>query len=170
MSKARQWFSGKTVMKRWSVDPVELVELLMQGLPAYERQNGDIVRVEPDVDYRSEVGSSLLLFKPSDVEDFEKEHEWLGANSADVNDVHLSAKEKRELGRLQREKAKWDKSIEAAVHVGLFCAGQDDQVTRAQLVDEIYKIDPTLPKTTIDKIWKAIPEQYRKGAGAPKKK
>lgn len=169
MPKAKQWLSGKRVMNRWGIDPVELLEFLMQGLPAYERQNGDIVRVEPNTNYYEDVSSSLLLFKPSDVEEFEKENEWLVSKGTDTTDASLSAKEQRELGRLQREKAKWDKSLEAAVHIGTFYAQLDHQITRKELADEIYKIDPNLPNTTIDKIWKSIPEQHRKGAGAPKK-
>jgi hypothetical protein len=85
----------------------------------------------------------------------------------------LSANDARELGRLKNEKRKWDDSISAAVKIGISCQKlqlEGHEITRANLTDEIFKLGyKKLPDTTIDKIWKAIPESYRKKAGRPSK-
>lgn len=173
MPKAQQWMSGTGVMKRWGIDWVELVELLRQGLPAYDRQEGGFLE-KVDADRLDDYDPHFMLFKPADVEAFEHENEWLLVSAAQQVEQSLASnltdKEKRRLGQLLREKVKWDKSLEAAVHIGLFCAQLNHHITRAELEDEIYKIDPDLPNTTVDRIWRAIPEQHRKAAGRPKKK
>jgi hypothetical protein len=69
---------------------------------------------------------------------------------------------------LRIEKKKWDASIVAAVHIGIFCEKLDHPITRSELENEIFKISD-LPYTTIEKIWRTIPDKYRKSAGRPKK-
>ncbi len=172
MSKAEQVMSGGSLMKRWNIDVFELFECIAQGLPAYRREYNELKDFDtgPGGDYVVELTVPTLLFHPSDVQHFEKENEWLLERAAGREDMALSAEEKRELGRLRREKAKWDKSIEAAVQIGRLCANIDHEITRAELADRIYEIDDRIPNTTIDKIWKSIPEEHRKAAGAPKKK
>ena len=85
----------------------------------------------------------------------------------------LSANDARELGRLRTEKHKWDDSISAAVQIGILCrelSEESQQITRAMLEDKIHIFGyKDLPKTTIEKIWKAIPDQHRKKAGRPSK-
>jgi len=84
--------------------------------------------------------------------------------------AHLSSIDAKELGRLRREKEKWDKSIEAAVTAALFCFDQGERITRKQLWSVLSeKGFRDIPDTTFDKIWKAIPSKYRNLGGRPKK-
>lgn len=142
--------------------------------PACVRSTGGGFLEKVDADRLDDYDPHFMLFKPADVEAFEHENEWLLVSAAQQVEQSLASnltdKEKRRLGQLLREKVKWDKSLEAAVHIGLFCAQLNHHITRAELEDEIYKIDPDLPNTTVDRIWRAIPEQHRKAAGRPKKK
>lgn len=82
----------------------------------------------------------------------------------------LTNEEKRTLGQLEREKEKWDISIEAAVTIGIYVASANGRVMRKEIQDEVYKVDGDIPKTTIERIWKAIPVKYRKQGGRPKNK
>ena len=85
----------------------------------------------------------------------------------------LSANEARELGRLRREKSNWNDSIEAAVQIGIYCnqlSVGDKKITRDNLSNKLFELGfKDLPDTTIEKIWKAIPEKHRKKAGRPSK-
>ena len=36
------------------------------------------------------------------------------------------------------------------------------------LYNKIMKIDPKIPNTTMDKIWKALPSKYKSGPGRPR--
>jgi len=81
----------------------------------------------------------------------------------------LTGKEKRALGQLRREKEKWDSSINAAVQIGIYCKEQDRIFLRDEIKDKVYDIDKKLPHTTFEKIWKALPAQYRHQGGKPKK-
>jgi hypothetical protein len=155
-------------MEKWGKDTTELLSIVYQGLPSYEAIEGEFCRMDADdlkdtAPYRM----SEALFKPSDVEAFEHENEWLFNDSSKSS---LSPEEARELGRLRREKDKWDSSVEAAVTMALFCRDLGHPITKAQLQDEIYKIDSDLPMSTIEMIWKALPEDLKQGAGRPRKK
>nr|BDD46989.1 hypothetical protein 7 [Desulfobacteraceae bacterium] len=106
-----------------------------------------------------------LFFKLDDVMRFEE--------NGRKNNGLSAKKDAQELGRLKREKSGWDDSIKAAVKIGIFCnqlSTKNIEITKNKLTDEIYKLGyKDLPKTTIEKIWKAIPEKYRKKAGRPAK-
>lgn len=80
----------------------------------------------------------------------------------------MDAKEKREFGQLKREKEKWDASIQAALLVGMFVQEKNQVLKRKDVKDQLYKIDSTLPDTAFEKIWKAIPSQYRHKGGRTK--
>ena len=110
-----------------------------------------------------------LLFKRTDIEDFEKTNEMPAKDESDANNIKLTAKDARELGRLKNEQEKWYRSLEAAVHVGLFCANMGRPVGRKEVNDLVNNIDRAIPFTTIDKMWKALPDKYKKGAGRPRK-
>jgi len=110
-----------------------------------------------------------LFFNPTDIEAFEKGHESLMQRVSGAKEV--TAEEARELGQLRLEKNKWDSSIIAAFHIGMYCAHlEQHRITRNELANEVYKIDDKIPDTTIDKIWKAIPKDLRKDAGRPRKR
>jgi hypothetical protein len=52
---------------------------------------------------------------------------------------------------------------------GVYFANLGHQIIRGDLQDFINKTDKKIPNTTIDKIWKALPDKYKKGAGRPRK-
>jgi hypothetical protein len=133
-------------------------------------EKGKILKMEPEEihDFDSSHMTDLLFMR-ADIEDFEKANDWPIKDESDANNIKLTAKDARELGRLENEQEKWDRSIEAAVQVGIFCANMGRTVVKREVVDEVIKIDRDIPDTTIDKMWKALPDKYRKGAGRPRK-
>lgn len=170
MSEDYPSWSGERVLKRWQASPTELASYIYRGLPAYYMKEGKLRQVDPkelnrfDMDHMTD-----LLFIPSEIESFEKKDEQLRQRMTGEANAALKGEEAQELGRLRNEKDKWDASIVAALHIGLYCAQLDHSITRAELADEVYKVDPKIPDTTIEKIWKAIPIDLRKAAGRPKK-
>jgi len=86
-------------------------------------------------------------------------------DESDAKNIELTAEDTRELGRLRRQKGKWDSSIIAALHIGMYCAGLEHPIIRAEFTDEVYKINDKIPDTTIDIILRAIPKDLRKDAG-----
>jgi hypothetical protein len=167
MAKDKPIWSGKRIMDRWNSSPTELASLICDGLRAFRIEKGERIGVKPEeIQHYDDQHMTDLLFRPVDVEEFEKR---FGLMKVLVDQgVALSAEDARELGQLREEKKKWDASIDVAVQTGIHCAKRDDVITRDQLTDFIVKIG-VLPDTTIDKIWKALPEKYRKASGRPKK-
>ena len=195
------WINGKRLMERWDINLDELYQaIFFLHLPVYnsnyERQegvefkeydvNGDIGRIYGNNLYELNQltlapqwpyiwGESVdevlrsLHFYMKDVNEFEKKHSKIIQIEKDT----LTPKEAQELGRLRREKSKWDDSIEAALQIGLFCnelSKQDEKITRDMLSQKLFDLKfKDLPNTTIEKIWKAIPEKFRKKAGRPTK-
>jgi len=163
-------WSGERVLKRWNASPTELAAHIYRGLPAYHLKEGQFYQVHPkELNHFDMEHMTDLLFIPSEIEAFEKENEELIQRMQNEANGGLKGKEAQELGRLRIEKEKWDASIVAALNIGLYCANLGHPITRAELADEVYKIDPKIPDTVIDKIWKAIPADKRKDAGRPKK-
>ena len=174
---------AKRLMKRWNIDGVDLSLMIEDGLPAYETGGGiriskgsvtdGLTRIDPrprgisiplGLETRIKNKPTSIIFIKSDIEKFESKH-------PEISQTTLGANDARELGRLKREKIKWDDSIAAAVNIGFFCSKLDHPIKRDELKDKIYfngYKDP--PDTTIEKIWKAIPETLKKKAGRPSKK
>jgi len=165
-----KFWSGQRILERWNVPPTELASFIYQGLPAYKMEKGKILKMEPEEihDFDSSHMTDLLFMR-ADIEDFEKANKLPTKDESDANNIELTAEEARELGRLRNEKNKWDSSIIAALHIGMYCSGLDHPITHDELTDVVYKIDDKIPDTTIDKMWKALPDKYRKGAGRPRK-
>ena len=168
MKKLTRWVSGKQLEKKWNIDAVQIATLIEQGLPAY--LNHEPYGIDEAGDY-IEIAAWIndILFKPSDIEFFESENQWL-FNDSSENDMKLSGKDARLLGQLKREKDNWDKSLAVAVQIGIFCAQEDREAKRDEIHDLAYKLDSNISKATVEKIWKAIPAKFRKSAGAPQKK
>jgi hypothetical protein len=164
-----KFWSGQRILERWNVPPTELASFIYQGLPAYKMGKGEFYQIKPeevtqfDMDYMTD-----LLFKRTDIEDFEKANELPTKDESDENNRELSAKDARDLGRLRNEQEKWHSSIAVAVEVGLFCANIGRPVVRKEVSDFVNDIDSAIPFTTIDKMWKALPDKYKKGAGRPR--
>ena len=81
----------------------------------------------------------------------------------------LNSEEARELGRLRTQKQKWDESIRAAVFATRFVTKQSTPITRDQLWTELNRGNfGNIPNTSFEKIWKAIPKEFRNLGGRPK--
>ena len=190
------WINGKRLMERWHVNLDELYQaIFFLHLPVYNSNYKEIVGVNPKYteDPREDPlyhlyeltihptwpyigGESVdkilcsLFFRIEDVKEFENKY---GAFAQTANNDFIN-KDARELGRLRREKFKWDDSIKASVHIGIFCNESLEKgvkITKRKLEDKIFKLGfKDLPNTTIEKIWKALPEKYKKKAGRPSKK
>ena len=164
MAKAKKYISSSQLMKRWSVDEIMLASLLRQGLLAYD-QHLHPFEIEPE--YNLPNWAEDLLFIYEEVIQYETENDWL---TGEGDEMELSGKDARLLGQLKREKENWDNSLAVAVQIGIFCAQEDREVKRDEIFDSAYKLDKNITKATIEKIWKAIPVEFKKRAGAPKKK
>jgi hypothetical protein len=85
--------------------------------------------------------------------------------------VKSTAGSAAELGSLRTEKEKWDASIVAATEIGLlfYEGGLTKPTTRDAFMEEFRDKVGGLPDTTIEKIYKALPPEYRHKGGKPKK-
>lgn len=170
MGKGALFWSGQRVMERWGIYTTELAAHIYRGLRALRMEGGQFHEVPPDeVNHFDADHMTDFIFDPEEITRFEKENGLTPIHGSESEGSRLSAKDAQELGRLREEKLKWDSSIVAAAHVGIFCATIGRPVVRREVDDEIYKVDPQIPKTTMDKLWKALPNKYKKGAGRPKK-
>lgn len=177
-----QLFDFNQLKLRLFCSDLELIEFIFSiDLPIYEKQ-GVILRelnkeglfedIIDDWEGNEEIYKDWF-FKGSDIVKIEKDIGLLETNGStcieDRNEAKLSTKESRELGQLRREKEKWDLSIEASIYACLFCSNQEIPVTRKQLWDELEKGGfGSIPDSTFEKIWKAIPSQFRNRGGRPK--
>jgi hypothetical protein len=158
--------SAKRLMMRWGCSQPELLSLIFHGLPAFRFYKGEylVVRAE-EIEDHDPAKFAKLVFRPKDVTTLESDPEFIDVMHGDIP---IAGEDARELGRLRAEKKKWEASILAAVQAGIHCSEMDGVITRDQLTDFILKIQ-NLPYTTIDKIWNALPDKYKKKAGRPKK-
>ena len=90
----------------------------------------------------------------------------------DLKKMRLSKSEDQELGRLRKEKLKWDLSLEAAVKSAIYFSREaETPVKHKDLEDFIYKkVHKSVPTTSIERIWKSFPDELKKNAGRPQKK
>ncbi len=164
--------SHKEVLQRWDKDINILKRFIMsRDLPAHDPSGVRFDPLSPEAQHL-DINPKDYIYLKSEVEELEIRKPWLSKDtieSDDDNQQSLNAKERREFGQLKREKEKWDASIKAAVEIGIFCQEQNKKMTRKEIWDKVYKADPNIHNTTIEKIWKAIPKQYRTTGGRPKK-
>jgi hypothetical protein len=186
-----KWLTGREVMDIYGVRQFELMELVSTDrLTAFDYRNrapylneeqiAEIQRVGSlsdfpsyhEVDDHSEIYDGLpnCLFLKDRVESLANE---LGLPRKQVNIEcescdPLSGRERQELGRLRREKEKWDDSIRAAVVATQYCVLRGFSVTRRETWEELgrHKL-AKIPDTVFEKIWKAIPQEYRHAGGRP---
>jgi hypothetical protein len=168
MAKDKPIWSGKRIMERWDSSPTELGSFIYQGLRAFRMEGGAFHQIRPEELNKFDSDSMTdLLFTPNDVQTFENESEL--AETLKERVAALAEAEAHELTDLKKQKAKWNSSILAAVKAGIFCAESGGEIIRKDLEALIYKIDKDIPNQTINEIWEALPDKYRKGSGRPKK-
>jgi hypothetical protein len=168
MAKDKPIWSGKRIMERWDSSPTELGSFIYQGLRAYRMEGGAFHLVKPEELNKFDSDRMTdLMFTPNDVETFENESELAKILKERV--AALAEVEAHELTELRKQKAKWDSSIAAAVLAGVHFANLGRQIIRDELQDFINGMDSNIPNTTINEIWKALPDKYKKGPGRPKK-
>ncbi|MBC2713538.1 MAG: hypothetical protein HGJ94_21830 [Desulfosarcina sp.] len=162
-----KWVAFDRLLERWKLTRSELNQIITGGsLPAYALyQNLDYVEeLSPipisiqDWKTKADIKPERLVFKTEDIERIEV-----------INNSDLNGKDRQELGRLRNEKQKWDDSIAAAVRIGIFCKEIAEPLKKDVLTDKISDMGYHLPDTTIIKIWRSVPEEFRKKAGAPRK-
>jgi len=164
MKKNDQWMYGEFVRNQWGFEERTFTTIVYDNkIPAYDIYNE---RLEADEAFH--IHPDGLKFRSEDIENFQLENEHLFKNKTDIREQIMDAKASQELGRLRREKEKWDSAIDVAVKIGLFCHEQNKKLKRKEVWDHVIHIDKNLPDTTIEKIWRAIPKQYRSQGGRPK--
>lgn len=175
--------SVKKLMERWDLELAEFRQVPIKGYismfrgvyPVFDPQEYPSDRIDEMVSKDEEIVDigaltyeSLMRcrFKLSDVYEMEEKYSELSNDPEKT----ISGKEKRELGRLRREKEKWDRSIAVAVKIGIYVNKSDRPIIRRELFDKVGNIDSSLPITTTEMIWDAIPANLRKGPGRPSNK
>jgi hypothetical protein len=119
-----------------------------------------------------EIYIGSVLFFVRHILAFEKQHGLALVGEPEGESIEsLSGEERRELGFLRQEKAKWKSAIKAAVHAGVFAARKGKDVKRKELEDEFYKLKFDVPSTTFELIHKALRDEglTKKGGRPPKK-
>jgi len=170
MSQVEKFWSGQRILERWGISPTELAAFIYQGLPAYRMAKGKFDQIKSEEVNQFDMDSMTdLVFLPTHIKDFEQANDLSIKDESDGNNVKLSAKDAREFGRLKAEQEKWYSSITAAVQVGIFCSTVGHSVVRREIEGCVFDIDQAIPFTTIDIMWRAIPDKYKKGAGRPRK-
>ena len=165
MKKNDQWMYGGIVRSLWGVDDRTLAAIVYDNkIPAYDIH---FERLDPEEALHTIIEDQK--FRSEDIEKFASENEHMLNFDKHYSKIVLNAKDKRELGQLRRQKEKWDASINVAVKIGVYCQEQNRILNRHEIWDQVIHIDKNLPETTIEKIWKAIPEQFRSKGGHPKK-
>ena len=114
---------------------------------------------------------SKVLFFVKHILAFEKQHDLVPVGELEEESIEsLSGEERRELGFLRQEKAKWKSAIKAAVHAGVFAVRKGKDVKRKELEDEFYKFKFGVPSTTFELIHKALRDEgLTKKGGRPSK-
>jgi hypothetical protein len=79
----------------------------------------------------------------------------------------LTAKEKRELGRLRREQENFDLAIKATVRAVQFCIKVDRRVKRDEFFDLLAMGEYAISKELFERILPLLPPEYRETSGAP---
>jgi hypothetical protein len=165
MGKNDQWMYGGIVRSLWGVDDRTLAAIVYDNkIPAYDIH---YERLDPEEALHTFIEDQK--FRSEDIEKFASENGHMLDIDNHYSKIVLNAKDKRELGQLRRQKEKWDASINVAVKIGVYCQEQNRILNRHEIWDQVIHIDKNLPETTIEKIWKAIPEQFRSKGGHPKK-
>jgi hypothetical protein len=177
-----EWLAGSEIMDQWGIREIELRELVRNGLRPFNSKTLKVFLTPEAIEEVEEQGSlsdvphhrindwgdipdlASCVFNKRDFQAISKEC-GLKRRKAETSDP-LEAAEKKELGTLRREKEKWNESIGAAVAAGVFCAKRDKPVTHNELERELINNRKyNLPTTTLDKIWKALPGEYRSRGG-----
>jgi hypothetical protein len=91
----------------------------------------------------------------------------LGRKSDGAATDAITAKEKRELGMLRREKENFDLAIKATVRAVQYCINEGRRLKRSELYDFMCCGDESISKETFERIMPLLPPEYRKAAGAP---
>ena len=143
----RRWIDFEHLMKRWDCGKLELSEIIYYDLTAYTFRDSSEVEHLSDGDKADLdnwgfcIGALLedetfvkilsrddikrlyqlnsfqeILFRLPDVAKFENENPEI----LNKKESPMDGKEKKELGQLRKMKKKWDDSIKAAVHIGIF--------------------------------------------------
>lgn len=163
MIDKEKWIYGELVRNRWGVNERTLeVIVYNEKLPVYDENNE---RIDDPIGNCPDTYKFML----KDIEQFELKNEHLLKSNASPGESKMDAKDKRKLGQLRREKEKWNSSIDVAVKIGIFCQQENRVFNRHEIEDEVFRIDKNLPHTTFERIWKAIPQQYKSKGGRPKK-
>lgn len=159
------------ILKRWDKDASILKNFIITGdLPAFHYAHGAWLNPEDNDFDLYNIHLEDIFFLKTDVEEVEHLNPWLNKNNtAPENLDPMNGQEKRELGQLRIEKKKWNDSIQAAVQIGMWVEAQKGKLKREEVKDKLYEIDRDIPNTTFEKIWKAIPAEYRHSGGRPKK-
>jgi hypothetical protein len=173
LGRNQHFLNAKELMNRWGISEPDLLNILSGGEIKFRDASEDLNSYSYDDRMLKLEYIPIMIFELTDVKRFERNNPKYKPPEEPTKKTDpepLPAKEKRELGQLRNEKMKWDESIKATFHICSFCKDKEDgSVTRDMVRDQIHKYFPQLPETTIDKIWKAIPPNYRNKGGRPRK-
>lgn len=159
-----KWVTAKQLLKRWSLDPATIIEVVEQGLPTYREWTPgaptkvdmrDFIRHFSKMHDISEVENwfPIVLFKMSDIESFEEERLQ--------EEGGRTAAERRKDDQLKTERKSFTDAISATVKGLMHCQKQPAPIQKTDFNNYIKKAYPGLPDTFIDEIWRAIPRNHK---------
>ncbi len=168
LGRNQHFLTAKELMNRWGISELDLIAILSEYELRFQ-DSGDLTTYAYDDRMLKTKYIYMMAFALIDVELYERRHpEYKPQEDPELEP--LNGRESRELGQLRKEKLKWDESLKAAVHIGIFCSNKKDgSVTKAMVYDELNKYDSSLQESTIERIRNAIPDKCRKGSGRPPK-
>ncbi|BBO66270.1 hypothetical protein DSCA_02000 [Desulfosarcina alkanivorans] len=159
-----RWITANQLLKRWSAGPSTIFKAVEDGLSTYrewtqgrpkEVDMKNFVRHFSRMHDSSALGDwfPAMLFKMSDVESFEDDHSEDGGG--------MTAKDRRNYGRLKAERENFTDAISAAVKGLMHCQDRNPPIRKAEFKIFIQEDYPGLPDTSIGEIWRAIPGKYK---------
>jgi hypothetical protein len=168
LGRNQNFLTAEELMNRWGISALDLIAILSEEeLQIWDSKNLTICAYDDRILNVNCVDT--MAFELIDVKRYEEKHPEYKPQE-DPKPEPLDGKDRRKFGQLKREKLKWDESLKVAVHIGIFCSKKKERTVKRKMVwDEVYSNFSLIEDATIERIWTAIPDKYRKGPGAPQK-
>jgi len=171
MKVINKWFTLEQLQDRWDISDESLEYYIEEGyLPFYywSYEEDKLKKAVPeDLEAHGGLARSCFDFDGQVFlyDDILRMEEEFGEDEGG-----LSPTEKRHYGQLKAERDTFDDAIGATVKAVLYCQKIGKRITKPELFDYLKDISPDLPVTTMNKIRNALPQQFKKGPGAPLKR
>jgi hypothetical protein len=160
LKRNQRFMTAEELMERWQISALDLIAVLSEYKLRFRDANDLSTYAYDDAMLKTKF-IDMMAFDLVDVERYERDH-------PEFEPEKSIAKDRRKLGQLEREKNEWNRSLEAAVQIGIYVKEIGKRLKRDVIKDKIRQLSSgELHETTIEKILKAIPLEYRRKKGRP---